>query len=112
MYICILYTKNISSSEQILNAGGASISPPVRLKSATAIKPAVTATSSRLCRTEDQPINKNSESDEEEKQEKKQEIKMGKKKQIETYDDDEDNRMQSPGIYISIYFFNFYLYFI
>jgi len=53
-----------------------------------AIKPAVIATSSRLRRTEDDLIDENNESNEEEKQEKKQEIKMGKKKQTETYDQD------------------------
>lgn len=55
-------------------------------------------------RTEDDLIDENNESNEEEKQEKKQEIKMGKKKQTETYDDDQDSRMQSPGMYNSIYF--------
>ena len=53
-------------------------------------------------RTEDDPINENNESDEEEKRKKKQEIKRGKKKQTETYD--QDSRMQSPGMYNLIYF--------
>lgn len=87
-----------------MNIGEASIAPPIRTKSAaTGDKPAV-ASSTRVRRTEDQPIEEELvESEQEKKKEKK-----GKKKQSVQKDEDKDSHMEfsPPGVFKFLYFLN------